>query len=49
MRTFIGLLVLLISMSVAFAAENDKPTKEEIAKELANPNTVLTSLNPKVA
>ena len=26
------------------AAENDKPTKDEIAKELANPNTALTSL-----
>jgi len=26
------------------AAENDKPTNDEIAKELANPNTALTSL-----
>jgi hypothetical protein len=48
MRTFIGVLVLLINMSVAFAAENDKPTKEEIAKELANPNTVLASLKLQV-
>ena len=44
MKTFIGVLVLLISMSVTSAAENDKPTKDEIAKELANPNTALTSL-----
>jgi hypothetical protein len=44
MKTLIGVLVMLISVSVVSATENDKPTKDEIAKELANPNTALTSL-----
>jgi hypothetical protein len=44
MKTFIGVLALLVGLSVVSAAENGKPTKDEIAKELANPNTALTSL-----
>lgn len=40
----ISLLVFSISFGSLVAAENDKPTNEEIAKELANPNTALTSL-----
>ncbi|MHC4266003.1 MAG: hypothetical protein ACYSUK_08730 [Planctomycetota bacterium] len=44
MRTLILSLVLIVSLSLASAAENDKPTNDEIAKELANPNTALTSL-----
>jgi hypothetical protein len=37
-------LALVVGLSSVSAAENDKPTSNEIAKELANPNTVLTSL-----
>jgi len=44
MKALIGTLVLLVGLSVASAAESDKPTNDEIAKELANPNTALTSL-----
>ncbi|MHC4758399.1 MAG: hypothetical protein ACYTE8_07055 [Planctomycetota bacterium] len=44
MRTLILSLVLIVSLSLASAAESDKPTNDEIAKELANPNTALTSL-----
>ena len=40
----VGVLVLIVGMGTQTAAENDKPTNEEIAKELANPNTALTSL-----
>ncbi len=41
MRTLILTFTLVVGLSVASAAENDKPTNEEIAKELANPNTTL--------
>ena len=34
MRTLILSLVLIVSLSLASAAENDKPTNDEIAKEL---------------
>ena len=44
MKYLLGVLTLLVGLSVASAAEDDKPTKDEIAKELANPNTALTSL-----
>ena len=44
MKYLLGVLTLLVGLSVASAAEDGKPTNEEIAKELANPNTVLTSL-----
>jgi hypothetical protein len=44
MESIIDALVLLIGLSVASAAESDKPTKGEIAKELANPDTALTGL-----
>jgi hypothetical protein len=44
MKIFIGVLALIISLAPLAAAESSTPSKEEIAKELANPNTVLTSL-----
>jgi hypothetical protein len=37
-------LALVFGLSSVSAAEGDKQSKEEIAKELANPNTALTSL-----
>jgi hypothetical protein len=40
----IGALALIVGLGQLAAAQNDKPTKDEIAKELANPNTALTSL-----
>ena len=43
-RICIIALALVVGLSSVSAAENDKPTSNEIAKELANPNTVLTSL-----
>ena len=39
-----GTLVLIVGLAALAAAESAAPSKEEIAKELANPNTVLTSL-----
>ena len=44
MKTIISVIALLLSVSVASAAESSTPSKEEIAKELANPNTPLASL-----
>ena len=38
------LLAIISGLAPLNAAENDKPTNDEIAKELANPNTALTSL-----
>jgi hypothetical protein len=40
----IGVLVLIVGLAPIASAEDDKPTNDEIAKELANPNTALTSL-----
>lgn len=39
-----ALVLIALFLGAAQAAENDKLTKDEIAKELANPNTALTSL-----
>jgi hypothetical protein len=44
MKYLIGVLALLVGSSMAFSAETDKPSKDKIAKEMANPNTPLTSL-----
>jgi len=43
-KTIISVIALLLSVSVASAVESSTPSKEEIAKELANPNTPLASL-----
>ena len=37
-------IVLIVGLVSIASAETDKPTNDEIAKELANPNTALTSL-----
>ena len=44
MKTFIILVALIVGLASLAAAESGTPSKEEIAKELANPNTALTSL-----
>ena len=44
MKYLLGVLPLLVGLSLVSAAEDGKPTNDEIAKELANPNTALTSL-----
>ena len=48
MKTLISVLALLLSVSVASAAESSTPSKDEIAKELANPNTALASLKLQI-
>lgn len=48
MKTLIGVLALLAVVTSVHAAENTKPTKDEIAKELANPNTALSSLKLQI-
>jgi hypothetical protein len=40
----VGVLVLIVGLAPIASAEDEKPTNDEIAKELANPNTALTSL-----
>jgi len=47
-KTLVGTLALLIGLSSSSAAESGSQSKEEIAKELANPNTVLTSLKLQI-
>ena len=44
MKTLISVLALLLNVSVASTAESSTPSKEEIAREMANPNTALASL-----
>ena len=44
MKVLVGVLALIASLALLATAESSTPSKEEIAKELANPNTVLTSL-----
>jgi hypothetical protein len=45
MKIFVGALALIVGLAPLAAAESSTPSSDEIAKELANPNTVLTSLN----
>jgi hypothetical protein len=40
----VAAIVLIVGLAPIASAEDDKPTNDEIAKELANPNTALTSL-----
>ena len=44
MRALVGTIALFVSLNLASAAESDNLTNDEIAKELANPNTALASL-----
>ena len=44
MKALVGVLALIFNLAPLSTAESSTPSKEEIAKELANPNTVLTSL-----
>ena len=44
----LGVLALLIVVTPALAEEAGGQSKDEIAKELANPNTVLTSLKLQI-
>ena len=44
MQFAVGVLVLIAGLVPIASAEDEKPTNDEIAKELANPNTALTSL-----
>ena len=48
MKLFIGVLALIASLALLATAVSSTPSKEEIAKELANPNTVLTSLKLQI-
>jgi hypothetical protein len=48
MKHLLGVLALLIVVTPALAEEAGGPSKDEIAKELANPNTVLTSLKLQI-
>ena len=43
-KILVGTFVLIVGLAPLAAAESSTPSKEEIAKEMANPNTVLTSL-----
>ncbi len=44
MKVLVGVLALIFNLAPLAAAESSTPSKEEIAKELANPNTPLTSM-----
>ena len=44
MKVLVGVLAFIFNLAPLAIAESSTPSKEEIAKELANPNTVLTSL-----
>jgi hypothetical protein len=44
LQIVISTFALMVGLTSIALAEDDKPTNEEIAKELANPNTALTSL-----
>ena len=44
MKVLVGVLAFIFNLASLATAESSTPSKEEIAKELANPNTVLTSL-----
>jgi len=48
MKILLSTLALIVGLGPLAAAGNDKPTNDEIAKELANPNTVLTSLKLQI-
>lgn len=48
MKIFVGALALIVGLAPLAAAESSTPSSDEIAKELANPNTVLTSLNLQI-
>lgn len=48
MKTIIGTLALIVGLASLAAAENGAQSKDEIAKEMANPNTVLTSLKLQI-
>jgi hypothetical protein len=43
-KNIVGVLALTVGLAPLAAAESSTPSKEEIAKELANPNTALSSL-----
>jgi len=43
-KTLVGVIALIVGFAQLAAAEGGTPSKEEIAKEMANPNTALTSL-----
>ena len=47
-KILISTLTLLVGLSLASAAQSDTPSNDEIAKELANPNTALTSLKLQI-
>jgi len=48
MKVLVGVLALIFNLALLATAESGTPSKEEIAKELANPNTVLTSLKLQI-
>jgi hypothetical protein len=48
MKYLLGVLALLFVVTPALAAEAGGQSKDEIAKELANPNTALTSLKLQI-
>jgi len=43
-KIIIGVLALIVGVAPLAAAESSTPSSDEIAKELANPNTALASL-----
>ncbi len=43
-KQFVMTSLAVLMAATVWAAENNTPTKEEITKEMANPNTALTSL-----
>jgi hypothetical protein len=47
-KTFIGVFALIVSLAPFAVADSSTPSKEEVAKELANPNTALTSLKLQI-
>ena len=47
-KTLVGALALIVGLAPFAAAESDGRSSDEIAKELANPNTVLTSLKLQI-
>jgi hypothetical protein len=48
MNVFISALALIFCLASLAASESSAPSKEEIAKEMANPNTALTSMKLQI-
>jgi hypothetical protein len=48
LKAIVGVIALIVNLSSSVAAESSTLSKDEIARELANPNTALTSLKLQI-